>query len=82
MRDHSTYLAPAGLDFFRCSKESMSVIPVAIGTTRHLWQEESPIFRKTSRASSLVRLAKIVEPMAFGWASERLPDLPIPWLKL
>lgn len=83
MRDHSTYLAfpSAGLDLFSCSKASMRVIPVAIGMTRHRLQDARPIFRNTSSKSSFVKLPRMVDPIALGWGSTRLPDRPTPWLK-
>lgn len=80
IRDHSTYRLPAGRDFLSRRRQSIKDIPVAIGRTKQLWQETSPMCRNASNTSALVRLDKIVDPMALGCGSETFPERPIPWL--
>ena len=79
-RDQSTYFA-SGRSDFKVNKHNKRLIPVAIGTI----MLSLTCLRVTFSAwwaNSLEMVSRVLDPLAFGWLSQRLPDLPMPWARL
>lgn len=56
------------------NRQSAMAMPVATGATKQSLHRRTPFWRIRSRASSLVRAYKMLEPAAFGWGSRKSPE--------